>query len=77
MKICNRCRKELCKLKPEVAADIAAFDDYKAINLPSTSRDSTFIPIDVNVEYLNKSVSSLDESRVVKKHLVSPKSIGQ
>lgn len=68
MKICDSCRKELSKQK-----QVTDTTDDCLVPVANTTRptnvDESFVALDVTLEYLNKSLSSLEESPVAKRKL--------
>lgn len=66
MKICDSCRKQLLKEKNNV--------DSEELGRPSSSSkiDTNFIDPNLLLEYLNKSLSNIEESPITKKRLHSP-----
>lgn len=65
MKICDSCRKQLLKEKNNL--------DYVELDKPSSSQtDTNFTDPNLSLEYLNKSLSNIEESPITKKRLHSP-----
>lgn len=71
MKICDSCRKQLLKEKNNV--------DSEELDRPSSSSkiDTNFIDPNLSLEYLNKSLSNIEESPILQRkgciHLVTVK----
>lgn len=64
MKICDSCRKQLLKEKNNLHS--------VELDKPSSSQmDTNFIDPDLSLEYLNKSLSNIEESPIIKKRLQS------
>lgn len=62
MKICSKCRKKLYKLKPKETS----LEEYEMAG-PSNEVEPDFTDKDTSLEMLNKSLSFINESPVVKK----------
>ena len=66
MKICDSCRKQLAK--EGETQPMEKGEECEA----GTSADKEFIDCNMSIEYLNKSLSCIEESPIVKKRMCSP-----
>ena len=72
MKICDACRKQL-KVQNVIEEQDCSVPVAARTNIAGPScKDEGFVDLDVSLEYLNKSLVTLEESPVAKKRLHAP-----
>ena len=72
MKICDACRKQL-KVQDVIEEQDCSVPVAARTNIAGPScKDEGFVDLDVSLEYLNKSLVTLEESPVAKKRLYAP-----
>jgi hypothetical protein len=72
MTICDACRKQL-KVQKVIKEQDCSVPVAARTNIAGPSRkDEEFVDLDVSLEYLNKSLVTLEESPVAKKRLHAP-----